>query len=384
MCSSGRCACDPAWRGPTCGVLALLPAPATGNGDIAYVRRTNNFTWGGSIIAGGAREGFHMFAAAFPNGTLSDWETGSIVVRLEAPAVVGPYEYRETVAGPRGGEPGTGTRESAGLHWDSLSCHNPTVHRIGDEYVVFYIGIGVVPTGGLGADMTQSIGAAYAPSPRGPWVRLASPLLVATEGWECGGQPSPKGCGVSNPAVVVNEGGSVLLFYRGNNDRGVGVASAPEWRGPYTKSDESIHSNGIFRGSSVIGLEDMYVFRNPVGTGGGNRRRPGCHMVLHQEEAGVDNLGAHAFTDDPLCISGWALSTPRPSHAYGPEFQWDNATVTTFGSRERPQVVLDMATGQPIYLSNGVIVKPQSSGGWAGASFTVVAPINNTAIAMDQ
>eukprot|EP01048_Picozoa_sp_COSAG05_P027418 COSAG05_NODE_7992_length_748_cov_1.041602_1_plen_94_part_10 len=41
------------------------------------------------------------------------------------------------------------------------------------------------------------------------------------------------------------------------------------------------------------------------------------HMVLHQEEAGVENLGAHAFTVDPTCVAGWALSSPRPSHAYG-------------------------------------------------------------------
>lgn len=243
---------------------------------------------------------------------------------------------------------------------------------------MFYIGVGVnvsSPVDGdshslsqlqserPGFDKAQSIGAAFAPSPEGPWTRLKQPLLTATEAWECGGGPD---CGVSNPAVLVRPDGKLNLFYRGNQDRGVGVATSDgAWRGPWTKSYESVHSNGIFRGNTVIGLEDLYVWTNPKETG-----RPGCHMVLHQEEAGIENLGAHAFTEDPTCISGWQLSTPRPSHAYGPEFQWQNGSVTKFASRERPQVVLNEA-GWPTHLSNGVITS-----GWSGLSFTVVAPIN--------
>lgn len=110
--------------------------------------------------------------------------------------------------------------------WDSKDCHNPTVHKIGDEYVVFYIGVGQPITGvtsagksngaadaagsrGGGdddnlkhpmADLPQSIGAAYSTSPDGPWNRMDQPLLKPEEGWECGGNPEPN-CGVSNPAV---------------------------------------------------------------------------------------------------------------------------------------------------------------------------------------
>ena len=51
----------------------------------------------------------------------------------------------------------------------------------------------------------------------------------------------------------------------------------------------------------------------------------------------------------------WGLSNPRPSHAYGPEFAFANGTVTKFASRERPQIVLELATGWPTHLSNGAI-----------------------------
>ena len=62
-------------------------------------------------------------------------ETDSIVVHLTSSrGIEGPYRYSDTVAAPRRHSP---------LLWDSLDCHNPTVHKLGTEYVVFYIGVGV-------------------------------------------------------------------------------------------------------------------------------------------------------------------------------------------------------------------------------------------------
>jgi hypothetical protein len=276
--AGGRCRCDPTWRGETCAELALLAAQSVGNGDSAFVltNRTSMNTWGGSIVAAG--DSFHMFAAGFPNGTLTDWETDSIVIHLRSRTTIeGPYEYSDTVAAPR--------RDVHPPLWDSLDCHNPTVHKLGDEYVVFYIGVGVNASrvgrdsgddgsgsssrlsGSAGGDIinvqrpqmdkAQTIGAAFSSSPNGPWTRLKEPLLTASETWECGGGTD---CGVSNPALLVRLDGKLNLFYRGNQDRGVGVATASSWRGPWKKSPESVESNGIFRGNTVIGLEDLYVW----------------------------------------------------------------------------------------------------------------------------
>ena len=153
--------------------------------------------------------------------------------------------------------------------------------------------------------------------------------------------------------------------------RGVGVARASQWRGPWIKTNGG---QSIFPPGVVVGLEDMYAWENPKGVRAG---RPGCHMVLHQECQGTENLGAHAFTEQPDCTGGWKLSSPRPSRAYGPEFYWDNGTTTTFDSRERPQLVLDTGSGAgagaPMFMSNGVITD-----GWGGRSFTLVAPINSS------
>ena len=72
-------------------------------------------------------------------------------------------------------------------------------------------------------------------------------------------------------------------------------------------------------------------------------------------------------------VATMQLSSPRPSRAFGPEFRWDNGTTATFDSRERPQLLLDPASGEPLFMSNGFI-----TAGWSGHSFTLVAPIKNS------
>lgn len=132
--------------------------------------------------------------------------------------------------------------------------------------------------------------------------------------------------------------------------------------GPYTKLNAGA---SIISGDVVVGLEDMYVWRNPPSSG-----RGGCHMILHQELAGSDNIGAHAFTTNPKCTDQWQMATPRPSRAYGPEFAWDNGTITTYTSRERPQLLFNLL-GVPSHLSSSIVTTS-----WTGDTFTLVAPLN--------
>eukprot|EP00756_Hemistasia_phaeocysticola_P059564 Hpha_TRINITY_DN3636_c0_g1::TRINITY_DN3636_c0_g1_i1::g.939::m.939 len=270
-----------------------------------------------------------MFAAAFPNASLDHWTTKSVVAHaVSRTGPVGPYEYQGVILGPRSGT----------HYWDASNCHNPTVHKIGEEYVIFYIGMDYTdhPYGGQG-DPWQAIGAAYSTSPYGPWNRTDKPLLVSTLSWEC----HPE-CGVSNPAVTVLSDGSLVMVYRGNSDRGVGVATAPHWRGPWTKAN---NKTSIFPPDVVVGLEDAYIWRNPT--------RPGCQMVLHQEEQGGANVGAHAYTLDATCTTGWVLSQPRPSHAYSLNVTWASGEFTTMVRRERPQMIFD-EEGYPTHLFSAV------------------------------
>ena len=80
-------------------------------------------------------------------------ETRSVVVHAFSGAgIEGPYNITGVVFAPR--------RDAKPPLWDSLDCHNPTVHKIGREYVVFYIGVGVPEPGPPVGAMHDSAGTA--------------------------------------------------------------------------------------------------------------------------------------------------------------------------------------------------------------------------------
>lgn len=316
QCVSGACVCDVPWTGGQCTHLDFQQGPkACGLQDASRKE-----TWGASIIQENASS-FHSFTSYFKDGSLSSWMTNSVVAHAWAPNVTGPYVMDDDVlVGPSG----------AKGQWDASNCHNPTIHRIGSDYVLFYIGMDYTSEN---KDARQTIGAASSASLSGPWQRMEKPLLKPVLSWEQGG--------VSNPAILVNENGSIVMFYRGNQDRGMGVASAPHWRGPYTRRN---NNESIIPAPDSTGLEDMYVLRN---------KRGGCHMVLHQEKQG-NKVGGHIFTADAECVTGWRLAQPAPYDAYDLAVKWQDASTTSFKRRERPQFIFTDGSATPTYLSNAV------------------------------
>eukprot|EP01063_Lacrimia_lanifica_P031955 TRINITY_DN537_c0_g2_i1.p1 TRINITY_DN537_c0_g2~~TRINITY_DN537_c0_g2_i1.p1 ORF type:complete len:386 (+),score=102.07 TRINITY_DN537_c0_g2_i1:43-1200(+) len=345
-CYNGKCLCDPTWTGETCDALNQLPGPGPDGIGLHIETPEHLDTWGGSVMTERVNDTFHyhMYASAFPNATLNDWINKSVAVHaVSKTGPLGPYIYQGVVLGPRGDH-----------FWDASNVHNPHVQKIGNEYVIFYIGMDYTDhPHTMKGDPWQAIGAAYSTSPYGPWTRLEEPLLTATRGWAC-----VKYCGVSNPAVAVVADGTVVMIFRGNGDRGVGIATAKTWRGPWT-----LGNNGasIFPPGEVEGLEDGYIWSDPD--------RDGCHMVLHQHGP-LANVGAHAFTTDRTCTKGWTLSQPRPSHAYSNEVRWASGNTTNFFRRERPQLIFDQA-GYPTHLFNAVQVDPSQP----TKSFTIGVPL---------
>ena len=88
------------------------------------------WVWCGSVIRGEDGK-YHMFAARWPATYLffQGYPTNSEVVRAVSATPEGPYSFEEVVLPARG----------AG-HWDGRMTHNPTIHRWGDTYLLFYIG----------------------------------------------------------------------------------------------------------------------------------------------------------------------------------------------------------------------------------------------------
>ncbi|MFW5799092.1 MAG: glycosyl hydrolase family 43, partial [Planctomycetota bacterium] len=157
--------------------------PAARNGGF---RMDDYWVWCGSVIRGGDGR-WHMFASRWPKALtfIPHWLTNSEVVRASADNPVGPYTFEEVVLPPREGV------------WDGRMTHNPTIHRCGDTWLLYYTGTtysGPVPTpeaqlewGGpvqLEARANQRIGLAVAPSVTGPWRRFDQPVLEARPGRE--------------------------------------------------------------------------------------------------------------------------------------------------------------------------------------------------------
>ena len=177
--------------------------------------------------------------------------------------------------------------------------HNPTIHRTAEGYALFYVGStfeGAVPTSGqldwedprrFQARANQRIGVLTAPSIHGPWTRRDDPILAPNPGqWD--------GMMVTNPAAVIHEDGSVLLYYKAvGHDRArmaYGVARATSLDAPF----ERLRNDPLFGGADDSpNYEDAFVWRQ-----GGD-----YHMIfndLRGHYTGEDHAGAYATSADGL------------------------------------------------------------------------------------
>ena len=87
------------------------------------------WVWSGSPAKG--EDGrFHLFASRWPKQLTfhPNWVSNSEVVRAVSDTPEGPYAFEEVVLPPRPG------------FWDATMTHNPTIHKHGDTWILFYTG----------------------------------------------------------------------------------------------------------------------------------------------------------------------------------------------------------------------------------------------------
>ncbi len=327
----------------------LLPAPLDGG-----FRRAGHWVWCGSVIRGEDGQ-FHMFASMWTHDVpfRNNWLTNSMVVRAVADTAEGPYTFVEEVLPPRGAE-----------HWDGCMTHNPTIHRCGDTYLLYYTGATYsdpIPQRGPApeeqereAHANQRIGLATAPSPEGPWTRGDAPILQPRPGkWD--------GLITTNPAPCVLDDGRVLLLYKSVPRRGgvimYGVAMAERYDAPY----ERLRDNPIlWDGRDDISYEDAYVWRED-----------GRYHMLFNDMRGVltgeHHAGGHAVSEDGI---HWRMADPPK--AYSRTIEWLDGTTTTQGSFERPQLLIQ--DGVPTHL---FAATANGNGWWEDATETwsMVVPL---------
>lgn len=328
--ATGTCSCRHPWTGPGCAALALAPMDPAASG----LRLAHNWTWGGSVIRG--EDGrYHMFAMHLVRHCgIQCYQTNGEVLHATAARPEGPFEVEGVAIAPRPGQ------------WDADTLSEPAVYRAPDgTYLLFHMGLNDTrpepfdcmthDTACRGIGGVRKIGVAFSKSLDGPWERLPAPLLG----------PNPDGgllnCDhhdVSNPVVAFTPNGSVIMAFKGEGSvKGsgctsgvIGFATAPHWRGPYTRPFSTVEGSGPQK-LGARACEDPYIWYDKLA----QVYRMLTHACLQP------GMGGHLWSVDGLT---WREAfTDNNTWAYGAVVQLANGSTQTFARRERPQVLLDAA-----------------------------------------
>lgn len=261
--------------------------------------------WGGSMIK--VESTYHLFASRwkktgpFPEG----YRQNSEIVRATSKSPLGPFLFKEVVIGER--DPS---------FWDANMAHNPTIHRIGNEFVLFYIGSDFNTFSQNAKTLIRRIGYASSKSITGPWKRCDKPLINSES---------------NNPAILI-DGSKVKLFYRDENLK-VLLAEADHYNGPYEMKNDNLWPD--------CKLEDFYAFK-------ANNQ---FHIICEDNVGAVsghERWGIHLYSEDG--VKAWKKY--NPVIVYDHDIQFTDNSVLRCSRRERPQLLIEK--GGITYLITGV------------------------------
>ena len=302
-------------------------APSVKNGGFEM---KDYWVWGASVIKG-EDDKYHMFASRWPKKYpfFNGYIFYSEIVRAVADKPEGPFKFKEVVMKKRGSQ-----------FWDGRTTHNPTIHKYGDTYLLFYIGT-TFQKDAPGAKLLEEplsqemqdfkrktygnlrIGMATSKSVFGPWERKDAPILEPRPGkWDDNV--------TTNPAPCVVDDGSILLVYRSNiPEKGtrLGVAKAEKLGAPFKRIRDKYMDFHV-EDPYIWWVEDHYEMIAKDQSG----------KLTEEYQAGV-----HATSKDGI---DWTIS--NPAKAYSREITWDDGTTVNLGSFERPQLLIE--DGKPVCL----------------------------------
>lgn len=288
----------------------------------------DNYTiWGCAPVQGHDGK-THLFAARWPEKNVDPaWRKSSEIAHYVSDSPEGPFVFSDVAI------KGTGKET-----WDKYAPHNPEIKKVGDKYVLLYIGNTDYHQPPHSSN--QSIGMAIAKSPYGPWKK------VGKDGQVLDDEDSTKWnyksrCGVANPAFLAFKGKYYLYFKTiGKDGLKYGLATATNLEGPYEISDKPVTSNkGTLEDGTVFYYKDhIYLLttdnhgHNTGISGGGTlwKSKDGITFDLKDATVGYDILYKYYKEYDPgkvVKIYGGdpKLERPKvlmidekPSYLYGP------------------------------------------------------------------
>ncbi|MDV7185893.1 glycoside hydrolase family protein [Lutibacter sp. TH_r2] len=313
--------------------------------------------WGGSITKG--NDGlYHMFYSRWKKDLGWVWETHSEIAHAVSESPFGPFKHKDIALEIR----------DAKL-WDGLCTHNPTVHKFGDKYYLYYMGNtgdgkiyskpGKIKLNPVHRN-NQRIGVAVADSPNGPWKRFGKPLIDVSKD-----STSLDALMTSNPSITQKPDGGYLMVYKAVSKKKPGiwggpvvhcVATSDNPTGPFVKYDKPVFTAE----GHNFPAEDPFIwyqdgkYRAIVKDMHGAFTDAGRALVLFESIDGFD----------------WKLSQNALVSTL--QIKWEDGTVQKVDHLERPQLYLE--NGKPKVLVCASDIKNEQG---VLQSFNVQIPIVN-------
>ena len=333
--ASSRCHCLAAWRGSTCGKLALLPA--TRGAGLHSAANATSSSWGAAIEYDGTR--WQMFANEMVLGCgINAWETNSRIVRASSASLDAPFIVEEQIRPPFSSEPSLMRRPDAANGWLLFSIGNSSSSNAPRPDCKAGYTSKASPPNGTGGNFKH-----YVP------VEIASRSALSGAKEEKWKLEATIGNGDFNPSPLAMPNGSTLLMWR--HLARAHMVSASSWRGPYAfnGSDGGCPSPGsssekragckwwhLFNSSvDARGLEDPFMYvQPPHPAAAGNSQDATYHALFHDHKS----FGGHAYS---LAGATWTFSSVAP---YSNVINWTKASgggSVALQRRERPHLVFD-------------------------------------------
>lgn len=284
--------------------------------------------WGSAPIQGDNGK-IHIYTARWPEKNVDPaWRRSSEIAHYVADHPEGPFSFSDIAI------QGTGQET-----WDKYAPHNPEIAKVGDQYVLLYIG---------NTDYhqpphpsNQSIGMALSGSPYGPWKRVGKDgKIIDTHNPDKWNFQSKNGA--VNPAFLV-KGDKYYVYFKSTGKDGLkyGLAISDQLEGPYEITDSPITSNkGTLEDGTVFAYGD-YVYllttdnhgQNTGVKGGGTlwKSKDGIHFDLEDAQIGYRQIMHYYPNYDPkktVKIYGnlpklmerpkVLIINDRPAYLYGP------------------------------------------------------------------
>ncbi|WP_165770007.1 glycoside hydrolase family protein [Flagellimonas pacifica] len=195
--------------------------------------------WGTSPIVGDDGK-VHLFVARWPGNSVEPgWRSQSEIAHYVGDSPEGPFTFSDIAI------KGTGKDT-----WDKYGAHNPTVHKVGNKYVLLYIGN--TNPNRPHHPSNQQIGMALADTPYGPWNRVGGDGMILSPPKNKKYWNYNAGNGVNNPAFLQHPNGGFFLYFKSEKAR-MGLAIAENLEGPYVQMPFPVTANDR-------NIEDGYAF----------------------------------------------------------------------------------------------------------------------------